>query len=171
MTHKQFSSIQFLLALITLCYCKEAWPGNDQTTFKGVSGYAAGKACAGGMEGKDESASGVKPSLHTVEKPGDGWAMAAVSRDYYVNKKLKGCEGVVNGVKVKVMDTCPECADNGKIDINHSECSQMDSSNAGSTTVSWTNCKVDKKEQNPGVPNRNGKKQGKDKKVAKRGQK
>ena len=171
MIQKQFHPVLVLLALVALCLSKNAWSGNDQTTFKGVSGYAAGKGCTGGNEGQDESASGVKPSLHTVEKPGDGWAMAAVSVDYYVNKKLKGCEGVVNGVKVKVMDTCPACARSGKIDINHSECSRMDSSNAGPTTVSWTNCKVDKKEQNPGVPNRNGKNQPKKQKGARNGQK
>lgn len=113
----------------------------DQTTFEGVSGYAAGQGCSGGQEGGDESASGVRPSLHTVENPGDGWAMAAVALPLY--KKIKGCEGMVNGVKVKVMDTCPACVKNGKIDINHSKCSQMNDSNYfHKITVSWSNCRM-----------------------------
>lgn len=127
--------------------------GEDETVFQGVSGYAAGQKCAGGLEGGDESASGVRPSQHTVENPGDGWAMAAVSPALF--RKLKGCEGMVNGVKVKVMDTCPACSRNGKIDINHSKCSQMNSSNAGRTVVKWTNCQVNVKGRHGKVPKKN----------------
>jgi hypothetical protein len=87
------------------------------------------------------------PSQHSVEKPGGGWAMAAVAVKLW--GKLKGCEATYKGQKIKVMDTCRDCKKNGKIDINHNACDKMDSSNAGRTVLSWTNCNPNLKYKHP----------------------
>ena len=131
-----------IATLVTGCFALSAIAaasafaaGTDEVTFSQASGYAGGKKCAGGMEGKDESASGEKPSQHTWEKPGGGWVMAAVAPDIY--KKMKGCTSEVGGKKIKIADVCPICAKNKKMDISHSECAQMNNNPTLPKPMKW----------------------------------
>lgn len=113
-----------------------------------ASAYAAGKGCAGGLEGPAMDAMNNKcgnPAEHFYkrgQKPKGGFITVAVPTN---QAQYLGCEATWNGLKIKACDTCPHCAeaeDGPKLDFSVSSCDDMHLSEVNvPVQINWINCK------------------------------